>query len=151
MDGLATASPHIGATATQVQQLGLTTFTYTTGGAGDIQGLADRGGSGGVPRQHQNLHAAAHGVQIQGLQPAQRPTGHGMVIAQPPTAQLPPMSTSRQGKPDDTRIFLLLAQYVRVYSVIKIVDTPWLWLVSLGMRVNVGVEQQGSEKHVTEG
>ena len=26
-------------------------------------------------------------------------------------------------------------------------DTPWLWLVSLGMRVNVGVEkQQGSEK-----
>ena len=99
MDGLATASPHIGATATQVQQLGLTTFTYTTGGAGDIQGLADRGGSGGVPRQHQNLHASAHGVQIQaGLQSAQR---HGMVIAQPPTAQLPPMSTSRQqGKPD---------------------------------------------------
>jgi hypothetical protein len=110
MDGLATASPHIGATATQVQQLGLTTFTYTTGGAGDIQGLADRGGSGGVPR-HPNLHAAAHGVQIQGLQPAQRPAGHGMVIAQPPTAQLPPMSTSRQGKPDDIK-FLLLAQQV---------------------------------------
>lgn len=99
MDGLATASPHIGATATQVQQLGLTTFTYTTGGAADIQGLADRGGSGGVPRQHQNLHAS-HGVQIQGLQSAQRP-GPGMVIAQPGAAQLPPMSSSRQqGKPD---------------------------------------------------
>lgn len=96
MDGLATASPHIGATATQVQQLGLTTFTYTTGGAGDIQGLSDRGGSGGVPR---NLHAP-HGVQIQGLQSAQRP-GPGMVIAQPGAGQLPPMSTSRpQGKPD---------------------------------------------------
>ena len=33
----------------------------------------------------------------------------------------------------------------------KIMDTPWLWLVSLGMRVNVGVDKQGSEKHVTEG
>lgn len=107
MDGLATASPHIGATASQVQQLGLTTFTYTTGGAGDI-GLADRGGSGGVPRQHQNLHAPAHGVQIQGLQSAQRPTAHGMVIAQPPAAQLPSMSTSR-GKHSD---FLLLLSSV---------------------------------------
>ena len=28
---------------------------------------------------------------------------------------------------------------------IKIMDTPWLWLDSLGMRVNVGEEQQGSE------
>lgn len=106
MDGLATASPHIGATATQVQQLGLTTFTYTTGGAGDI-GLADRGGSGGVPRQHQNLHAPAHGVQIQGLQSAQRPTAHGMVIAQPPAAQLPSMSTSR-GKHSD--FFVVVVQ-----------------------------------------
>lgn len=112
MDGLATASPHIGATATQVQQLGLTTFTYTTGGAADIQGLADRGGSGGVPRQHQNLHAAAHGVQIQGLQAAQRPAGHGMVIAQPP-AQLP-MSTSRQGESDG--IFFVAHAVVSVFS-----------------------------------
>lgn len=96
MDGLATASPHIGATASQVQQLGLTTFTYTTGGAADLQALGDRGGSGGVPRQHQNLHAA-HGVQIQGLQPAQRPPG--MVIAQPGTAQLPPISAMSTSRP----------------------------------------------------
>lgn len=90
MEGLATQSPHIGATATQAQQLGLT-FTYTPA---DIQGLAEpaaqlRGGPGGVPRQHQNLHA--HGAQG-GLQAGQRPQT-GMVIAQP--APLP-MNTSRQ-------------------------------------------------------
>lgn len=86
MDGLATASPHIGAaTASQGQQLPLT-FTYTT--PADIQGLAEpavRGGAGGVPRQHPvNLHAASHGVQqIQGIQPVQRQSG--MVIAAQPT------------------------------------------------------------------
>ena len=93
MEGLATASPHIGATVSQGQQLGLT-FTYTPA---DIQGLAEptvRGGAGGIPRQHQNLHAH-HGVPVQGIQPASR---SGMVIAQPATL---PMSTSRQqGKGD---------------------------------------------------
>lgn len=91
MEGLATASPHIGATASQGQQLGLT-FTYTPA---DIQGLAEpavRGGGTSVPRQHPSLHAA-HGVQVQGLQAAQRPPG--MVIAQP-SQSLAPMSTSRQ-------------------------------------------------------
>lgn len=90
MEGLATQSPHIGATATQAQQLGLT-FTYTPA---DIQGLAEpaaqlRGGAGGVPR-HQNLHAS-HGGQG-GLQAGQRPQS-GMVIAQPAPLQ---MNTSRQ-------------------------------------------------------
>ena len=87
MEGLATQSPHIGATATQAQQLGLT-FTYTPA---DIQGLAEpaaqlRGGPGGVPSQHPNLHGQG------GLQAGQRRQA-GMVIAQP--APLP-MNTARQ-------------------------------------------------------
>lgn len=99
MDGLATASPHIGAaTASQAQQLGLT-FTYTPA---DIQGLAEpagvRGTTGGVPgRPHQNLHAAGHGgVQVQGLPGAQR--GSGMVIASQPTTLQMNASSRQQGE-----------------------------------------------------
>lgn len=137
MEGLATQSPHIGAaTASQAQQLGLT-FTYTPA---DIQGLAEpavRGGGGGVPRQHQNLHAA-HGVQVQGgLQAGQRPPG--MVIAQQPGAHLQ-MNTSRQQGEERVRHGVCLSAVS-----IKIMDTPWLWLVSLGMRVNVGVGEQAGE------
>ena len=138
MEGLATQSPHIGATATQAQQLGLT-FTYTPA---DIQGLAEpaaqhRGGPGGVPRQHPNLHATPQHGALGGLQAGQRPQT-GMVIAQP--APLPMTTSRQQGEERGLCLFECSANK-------KIMDTPWLWLVSLGMRVNVGVEkQQGSVK-----
>lgn len=96
MDGLATASPHIGAaTASQGQQLPLT-FTYTT--PGDIQGLEPsvRGGAGGGPRQHPNIHG--HGVQqIQGIQPVVQRQPQGMVIAAPQPTSLS-MNASRPGE-----------------------------------------------------